>query len=175
MLRHGGYWKVKTFDEITGHISIEFGNKTYIKALDNGKFILGPPHGDGEVPDPEEILTAIKVNETKIALKSGYGKFLSLEKDNTITGRAEAVGTMEQFEPIFQDDKDGIEMAILCANQCFMAIDPEDDELVAVRRKVGTAEIAVIRSSASREKNTDDDGVPSEEKADLSQVEINYV
>jgi protein FRG1 len=83
-------------------VAVQFGNKTYIKALDNGKFILGAPHNDGDGPDPEEILTAIKVNDTKIALKSGYGKFLSLEKDNTITGRAEAVGAMEQFEPIYQ-------------------------------------------------------------------------
>jgi hypothetical protein len=55
-----------------------------------------------------------------------------------------------------------------------MSIDPEDDELVALKRKAGDAEIAIIRTSASREKDTTDDG-PPEEKADLSQVEINYV
>ena len=31
-----------------------------MKAMDNGKFVLGPPHGDGEPPAPEEILMALK-------------------------------------------------------------------------------------------------------------------
>lgn len=83
-------------------MSIEFGKNSYIKSLDNGLFTLGPPHTIGEGPSPEEILTAILINDTKIAFKSGYGKYLKVEKDNTITGRSDAVGAMEQFEPVFQ-------------------------------------------------------------------------
>lgn len=56
----------------------------------------------GECPLPEEILTAIIVNETRIALKSGYGKYLGVDKDGTIVGRSDAIGPLEQFEPIFQ-------------------------------------------------------------------------
>lgn len=56
----------------------------------------------GESPLPEEILTAITVGETKIALKSGYGKYLSVDKDGTIVGRSDAIGPLEQFEPVFQ-------------------------------------------------------------------------
>ena len=32
-----------------------------MKAMDNGKFVLGAPHGDGEGPDPEEIVMAMRV------------------------------------------------------------------------------------------------------------------
>ena len=32
-----------------------------MKAMDNGKFVLGAPHGDGEGPDPEEIMMAMRV------------------------------------------------------------------------------------------------------------------
>jgi len=56
--------------------------------------------GDG--PLPEEILTAITISETRIALKSGYGKYLGVDKDGTIVGRSDAIGPLEQFEPIFQ-------------------------------------------------------------------------
>lgn len=56
--------------------------------------------GDG--PLPEEILVAIAVSETKISFKSGYGKYLGVEKDGTIVGRSDAIGPLEQFEPIFQ-------------------------------------------------------------------------
>lgn len=56
--------------------------------------------GDG--PLPEEILTAIIVSETRIALKSGYGKYLGVDKDGTIVGRSDAIGPLEQFEPVFQ-------------------------------------------------------------------------
>lgn len=56
--------------------------------------------GDG--PEPEEIFTALAINERHIALKSGYGRYLKVEKDGIITGRSEAVGGLEQFEPVFQ-------------------------------------------------------------------------
>jgi len=56
----------------------------------------------GEGPSPEEVLTAFKVNDVKVALKSGYGKYLRVDKDGTVTGRSDAVGPMEHWEPIFQ-------------------------------------------------------------------------
>lgn len=59
-------------------------------------------YGIGECPLPEEILTAITVGETRIALKSGYGKYLSVDNDGTIVGRSDAIGPLEQFEPVFQ-------------------------------------------------------------------------
>ena len=88
--------------EITGTVAIEFGRHTYMKALDNGLFTLGIPHDEGEGPSPEEILTAIPVNETKVALKSGYGKYLGVDKEGVVVGRSDAVGALEQWEPIFQ-------------------------------------------------------------------------
>ncbi len=45
---------------------------------------------------------AIRVNDTKIALKSGFEKYLRVEKDGVIRGTADAVGSMEQWEPIFE-------------------------------------------------------------------------
>jgi len=83
-------------------VAIEFGNQTYMKALDNGLFTLGAPHAEGESPLPEEILTAFPISETKVALKSGYGKYLGVDKNGIVIGRSDAVGSIEQWEPIFQ-------------------------------------------------------------------------
>lgn len=70
--------------------------------MDNGLFTLGAPHDDGDPPAPEEIFTAIAVNDKQIVFKSGYGRYLKVEKDGVITGRSEAIGALEQFEPVFQ-------------------------------------------------------------------------
>ena len=57
----------------------------------------------GSGPEPEEVVTAVKVDETKVALKSGYGQYLSVSSDNLVVGRSSAIGTREQFEPVFQE------------------------------------------------------------------------
>ncbi|XP_065359616.1 protein FRG1 homolog [Calliphora vicina] len=168
-LQHGGWWQAKLATEITGPVAIQFGDRAYVKALDNGLFTLGPPHRDGEGPDPEEIFTAFPINERKVTFKSGYGKYLKIEKDGMVTGRSEAVGSMEQWEPIFEDGK----MALLSDLGFFMSIDPEDDACVALRKKVTDLEICKVRSNASRECVVDDG--PTEEKGDMFEVEKNYV
>lgn len=103
MVVSGGWWKVNLFEEISGTIAIEFGNsRSYVKALDDGRFTLGAPHRITEQPSPEEIFTAIKINDNKIALKSGYGKYLKVDKDGEVIGRSDAVGAQEQWEPVFE-------------------------------------------------------------------------
>lgn len=92
-------------DDISGSVCIEFGTNTYISALDNGLFTLGAPHNEGEGPSPEEIFTAFPAGENKCALKSGYGKYLGVNKNGVVVGRSDAVGPMEQWEPIWQDGK----------------------------------------------------------------------
>lgn len=88
-----------------------------MKALDNGLFTLGAPHDEGEGPSPEEILTAFPIGETKIALKSGYGKYLGVDKKGVVVGRSDAVGIIEQWEPVFQVHRFSVVIGIgnLCA------------------------------------------------------------
>lgn len=57
----------------------------------------------GEGPNPEEILTAIRINETLVGLKSGYNKYFGVQSDGKVIGRADAIGGREQWEPIFQE------------------------------------------------------------------------
>ena len=62
----------------------------------------------GEGPSPEEILTAVRVSGSLIALKSGYDKYLSVQTDGRIVGRSDAISGREQWEPVFQDVRSSV-------------------------------------------------------------------
>lgn len=169
-LKHGNWWRVTKIEEINGPVAIEFGKHTYVKALDNGLFTLGAPHNEGEGPAPEEILTAVTINERKVAFKSGYNKYLLVDKNGLVTGRSDAIGAKEQWEPVI----DGEKMAIQGYNECFMSVDDEEDYIVARAKTAGPNEFICIRSQTVREVNPLKD-VPTEEQGSIDQIEINYV
>lgn len=99
---HAGWFRLTTMEDVSGQVCIETTHFSYIRALDNGLFISSSPHLSKEAPDPEEILSVIKAGDTRIALKSGYGKYLSVDANNRLIGRSEAVGEREQFQVVFQ-------------------------------------------------------------------------
>lgn len=39
----------------------------------------------------------------RLALKSGYGKYLGVNSEGVVVGRSDAIGSREQWEPVFQD------------------------------------------------------------------------
>ncbi|XP_015189711.1 PREDICTED: protein FRG1-like [Polistes dominula] len=105
----GGWGKTNSIKEIYGTVAIEFEKQTYIRTLDNVLFTLSAPHANGEGPSPEEILTALCISDNLIALKSGYGKYLGVEKNGLVVGRSDAIGVFEQqWKPIFKGDKPAI-------------------------------------------------------------------
>lgn len=54
-------------------------------------------------PDPTEIFTVVTLSDTKIAIKSGYGRYLGVDTAGEVVGKAEAVGPREQWEPVFEE------------------------------------------------------------------------
>ncbi|KAH8041639.1 hypothetical protein HPB51_017084 [Rhipicephalus microplus] len=132
----GGWWELKAFEEYTGPIAIEFSPYCYMSSRDDGLFVLGGPHPLGEGPVPEEILTAVKLSDTKIALKSGYGKYLSVQPDGTVVGRSDAIGPLEQWEPVFQDGK----VALQASNNCFVTV-VDGTDIKANCRSAGSDEM----------------------------------
>ncbi|CAA9997742.1 unnamed protein product [Nesidiocoris tenuis] len=195
-INHGGWGKVDHIRDMAGAVAIEFENGCYVCALDNGLFTLGAPHQPGEYsptdkcqlhpmpvhyqyqfnyltgegPSPEEILTAVVVNDRKVAFKSGYDKYLGVTKEGTVTGRADAIGALEQWEPVFEDGK----LALQSCMNCFMSVKDEDDSIVAEKRTAGEKEFCSVRSQ--KEKITDaQPDVPVEERGKISEIEINYV
>lgn len=167
---HGDWWAVSEMSEIGGCVSIEMSPQCYVQAMDNGLFIMGPPHDEGEGPAPEEILTALRIDDRRIAIKSGYGKFLTVSADDKVMGRSDAVGSRENWEPLFQDGK----LALLGSNQKFLSVDDEDN-IVATSNTVGVSEVIKLRSNASRVKIDPNKVKPTEEEGSIKQVEENYV
>ncbi|XP_060525255.1 protein FRG1 isoform X2 [Cylas formicarius] len=168
-LKHGSWWKISKVDDISGPVAIEFNNHMYVKALDNGLFTLGAPHDEGEGPSSEEIFTGVPINERKVAFKSGYGKYLGVSKKGLVIGRSDAIGPMEQWEPVFENGK----MALSSDNNCFMSVDQEES-IVANSKRAGSDQFLIIRSHTVKEINPLKD-VPEEEQGNLKQIEINYV
>ena len=92
----GMWWMVTNFGEISGTLAIEMDKRTYIHALDNGLFTLGASHKEAdEGPSPPEQFTAVKLSDSRIALKSGYEKYLGINSDRLV-GCADAIGPREQ-------------------------------------------------------------------------------
>jgi protein FRG1 len=103
-----GWWVIKQESDFRGgiEIAIEAGDSSncYLKALDNGKFTLGPNHFNDLAPYPEEVLSLIKTpDSTKFSLKTGFGRYLGVDSDGSLVAIAEAAGVKEQFELVFQD------------------------------------------------------------------------
>jgi len=166
---HGGWWKIRNFEQlIGGNIAIQLSNTSYLFAKDNGTLVCGDPHhvsDDG--PAQEEIYTMIKISDTKIALKSGYGKYISVNAMGNIYARSEAVGPQEQLEVVIQDEK----VALQGHNGYFVTI-TEGQEIKALSSVAKEKEIVCLRTDISRVKKKK---VNEEDVCDVREFEIKYV
>ncbi|XP_045609117.1 protein FRG1 [Procambarus clarkii] len=167
---HGGWWHCTALHQMTGALAIQLGTSpVYVRALDNGLFTAGAPHDQGDGPSPEEVLTAVPAGDDRIALKSGYNKYLGVDGTGRVVGRADAIGPREMWQPVFQEGK----TALLGANECFLGLD-EDDNVVAMCSKAGPDQMITIRSNTLRECDKPKE-IPEEERGKLQDVERNYV
>uniref|UniRef100_A0A4W5RN92 FSHD region gene 1 n=1 Tax=Hucho hucho TaxID=62062 RepID=A0A4W5RN92_9TELE len=151
-----GWWCISGFGEISGTVAIEMQTNSYIHALDTGLFTVGAPHQDDEGPDPPEQFTAIKLSDSRVALKSGYGKYLGITSEGVVVGRSDAIGSREQWEPVFQDVRE--------ATANFF----KNSEVGDGMKKRN------IRSCAEREVKRNDD-IADEDRGNVKNCELNYV
>lgn len=168
-LRHGGWRKVENFAEVSGNIALQTFKKSYLEALNNGLFTVGELRDDGEnSPAPVEEFTAVQLSDKKIALKSGYGKYMSVNMMGNVTGRSDAIGPQEQFECVFEEDK----VALETYNGCCLSVN-EEGQLSATKKIAGEQETFYIRTSVPKVK-VSTGSLPEGEK-ELRNHEISFV
>lgn len=168
-LRHGGWRKIDRFSEVSGNVALQTFRKSYIEALSSGLFTVGEIREDGgNSPAPVEVFTAVPLSDKKIALKSGYGKFMSVDMMGNVTGRSDAIGPQEQLECIFEEDR----VALETYNGCFLSVS-DDGQISAPRKTVGEKETFHIRTSATKVKISAS-SVPEGEE-ELRNHEVSFV
>lgn len=172
---HAGGWCVERESQVTGTIFIEFKEFMYIHGLDNGLFVLGSPHEAGERPDVAELLTAVPIDEKRVALKSAFGKYLSVNAHGLVIGRSDAIGAREHFFIEIDYDYDGRKIYLKASNDKYVNVN-HDGDIVALSEQKGDNELR-IRSLNKRDTKADlKKSLPDEEQSeDLRNVELNYV
>ncbi|EGD80546.1 hypothetical protein PTSG_01137 [Salpingoeca rosetta] len=104
-LRHGAWWQVKRPEDLTGNVIMESESGKYVIALDNGTVSVGESTKNSEGPDVQEILTIMCVSDNRVAIKTPFNRFLSVESESgDVTGLKEAIGALELWQPIFDDE-----------------------------------------------------------------------
>jgi len=166
---HGGWWQIKSFDHLNGgNVAVQLYNTSYLFARDNGTLVCGDPHHESDYgPAEEEVYTMIKISNTKVALKSGYGKYISVNAMGNVVARSEAVGPQEQLEVVIEDEK----VALQGHNGYFLTI-TDGQEVKALSSTAKEKEIVSLRTNISRAKKKK---VNEEDVCDVRELEIKHV
>lgn len=128
--RHGSWRKSCSAQDVTDQALFELHTGGYIAALDTGHFTASAPVDVHQAPEPEQVLTVVQVSETKVALKSAFGRYMSVASSGELSGRAEAIGPRETWELVFEEGH-----AALCAcNHRFVTLTSEGHLLAASER-----------------------------------------
>jgi len=171
---HGGWWKAAKVEDIRELCVIEFEEHEYcyVHSLDDGTFTIGSRQ-PGRPPLPQEQLTPIPINESRFALKTGFGRYVTVEKDGLLRGCMEAYGPNETFEPVFQDGKCALQAVGV---NCFLSFN-DNEQLVAVDKAAKEAHmlnIRCVRDKKAEMKKAKLNMMPKEEHGTLAEAERNY-
>jgi len=169
---HGGWWRTSAPHQVRDSVAVQVGRLPhYICARDDGTFSLGDLHDQGEGPSPPEVLAVVPCGDgRRVALKSGYGKYVSVDGRGALVGRAEAVGPREMWTPVYQDGS----AALLSATECFVGVE-EDESITATSATVSSdLHRLTLRCSYTRDEDKEAE-VPQEEQGTLSEVELKHI
>eukprot|EP00124_Ichthyophonus_hoferi_P001067 Ihof_evm7s49 gene=Ihof_evmTU7s49 len=97
---HGSWWPVGDIDQVTGPVIFQLQDGKYLLAEVSATFKAGELRDtdDPEGFDPAEVFTVVPLGGGKMAIKSGYDRYLGVNPSGRLTGYAEAIGQLETWE-----------------------------------------------------------------------------
>ena len=133
-----------------------------------------PPLIVEQPPLPQEVLTPVPLdNQNRFAFKTGFGRYLTTERDGCIRGIAEAYGPTETFELVFQDNKLAIQAV---SHNKFLSID-HNGILVATESRATAEHMVNVRCNrdiSMEVKRKELNKLSKEEHGSLWEAERNY-
>eukprot|EP00041_Stephanoeca_diplocostata_P042099 m.10213 g.10213 ORF g.10213 m.10213 type:complete len:275 (+) comp7256_c0_seq1:271-1095(+) len=107
--RHNAFWLVTSTDHLVGNVLVETQSGGYLTAIDDGTVTTALPrpadHSPENMPEPQDIMTIVKVSDTRVAFKTAYGRYISSVPDSgDVVAQTEAMGVREMWQPIMQSD-----------------------------------------------------------------------
>lgn len=156
-VENGGWRKIADEFDMKGgtNVAIEVASgagstRTYVAAMDNGKFTIGFPHPEGEGPNPEEIFALVKTpDDSKISLKTGFGRYVGVDSEYQLVAMAEAIGSREQFVLVFQEGKTAFQAV---SSPLFLSTVPNKEGHIYVASRTAT-ENEMVNVSANLDIN----------------------
>lgn len=108
--KHHVWWSIPTPELIKGDILFEMESGKYLMAVDNGTLTSGILHDpeDPEAPSPQEVFTIVSPAPGQVAIRSGYGRYITATSDGKVHAQTEAVGTREIWEVVPVTGEDGL-------------------------------------------------------------------
>eukprot|EP00053_Salpingoeca_punica_P003818 m.45347 g.45347 ORF g.45347 m.45347 type:complete len:274 (-) comp12437_c0_seq1:43-864(-) len=186
--RYGIWWTIKHPDQLTGTVFVETECGGYLEAVNDGTVRVGrrraldePTAVNEETgmpgpPGPEvtEVFTVVKVSDTRVALKTAYGRYITADPDSgDVTARTEAMGVRELWQPIFREEEGCV---VLRSNGSKYLTAPREGERIDARGEQPTQESVGFRFwSCQEQAKKKKDLADVVEEGDIANVELNYV
>ena len=140
-----GRWRaVDNMEGVVGPVAFRTFSGGYLVANEEGSFCTS--QDTEKEPGNSEQFSLVVVSENKVTIRSPFNRYLGIDAAGRVSGRSEAAGAREQFEPVFQDGK----LALMASNQRFLSFSREDNavaaagELTAVSEKAREREVFVL-------------------------------
>ncbi|EDQ91477.1 uncharacterized protein MONBRDRAFT_15040 [Monosiga brevicollis MX1] len=120
----GAWWQVAAPEEFTGNLLLECDGRSYVMAIDDGSLTASEDVAkERDGPVAQEVFTIIKVSDARIAIKTAFNRYVTVDDndDGVVYARAEAIGALQLFQAVWTDET---HVSLRGPNKKFLSILP---------------------------------------------------